>query len=596
MRKGIFSAVVVVMATACWVLAQKASSQPPPSPYGAIPASPPKPKVPLAMPVGEPVSPVPPVEPIKLPETPAPAPVVAPPSPNEPLVAPTTELDFPKIPDVPPAAAPPRTSLSPAASPVVLPPSDPLVVAPPTTPPVAAPTHVIELPPPALPTPPGTVPPAPPPLLDAKLPVRAVTTAAVPGLPPLPGVPGIPPPPTVTSSLPPAVPADGGPLVIPDRAPGLPVANPAGYPVDDPGYWEGRQRFMDGVWAERAGPRFWAGADALLWYAKSARTVPLVQAVTGAAPGDTIFRASQAVDLYPDGPINNGVLGGVRGTVGFWFTPAQVVGLEGSYFWFGPGNGSRDAFDSTPSAVLGRPYVNAVTGRPGLFQVSDLNGTDGTVVVHNAIRIQGGDANFLFAPPAAPHWNVLAGFRYFELDERLGIDSWAVNQDAGYTALAHDSFGTRNQFYGGQVGLRWNYQGRRLFASVTGKIALGAMNERVRINGGTFADFNGGSVSAPGGVLALPTNMGSYSRDRLAFLPELTATLGYRITPWAALSVGYNFMYVSEVVRPGRQIDPSVNPANFPTGSGAGVARPGFQFHGEDFWLQGVNLGVTFRY
>jgi hypothetical protein len=65
-------------------------------------------------------------------------------------------------------------------------------------------------------------------------------------------------------------------------------------------------------------------------------------------------------------------------------------------------------------------------------------------------------------------------------------------------------------------------------------------------------------------VLAQSTNIGTYSRTQAAFIPEAVVNLGYRVTPWATVTVGYNFVYVSEMVRPGNQIDTVINTSNFP--------------------------------
>ena len=145
--------------------------------------------------------------------------------------------------------------------------------------------------------------------------------------------------------------------------------------------------------------------------------------------------------------------------------------------------------------------------------------------------------------------------------------------------------------------MRWNYESRRFFASITGKIAFGAMNESINIGGGTVVMTPAGNRNATGGVLAQATNIGSYSRTATAFLPEATATIGVRFTPWATGFVGYNFMYVSELVRPGKQIDPVVNPANFPFGAGSATAsHPSFHLRGESLWMQGVNFGLKLQY
>lgn len=131
-------------------------------------------------------------------------------------------------------------------------------------------------------------------------------------------------------------------------------------------------------------------------------------------------------------------------------------------------------------------------------------------------------------------------------------------------------------------------------------MALGDAHQEVRIAGSTvFTDPVGNSVRQPGGLLALPTNMGSYSRDKFAVVPELGINVGRQLTDHLRVYVGYNLLYWSSVVRPGDQIDFVVNPTQLPTPAGPGVlvgpARPAFSFRDTDFWAQGVNLGVEFR-
>jgi hypothetical protein len=52
------------------------------------------------------------------------------------------------------------------------------------------------------------------------------------------------------------------------------------------------------------------------------------------------------------------------------------------------------------------------------------------------------------------------------------------------------------------------------------------------------------------------------------------------------------------VVRPGAQIDPVVNPSLLPF-SGAtqtGPARPAFDYVERQFWMHGINVGLTVRF
>ena len=643
MRKGIFGAVVIMLAGTCWVVAQNASSNRPSSPYGAPVSAAPKAawSDDRILQIG-----------------------------NEPVVIPTTELD---IPGIPPAPSMPIPTFK--ADPSMTIPMPTLRVAPPA--PIAPPVYKIpdapiELPPNnierslplTLPSPsielpmtnnnispapisaPGystnnNISPAPisapgysthslP--VDEKSPARSITTPAVSGLPALPAVPGVPSlPPGVPNyaspgsggllignvQLPPPNPSIGGPMIGDFQ---LPPPNPSvdgptklqpppqgPYPadprwsVDDPGNWQSRPRWRDGLSdpsRERIlGPRIWGGAEYLAWFVQTQGTPPLVQNVVGVAPGATSFTGAQIVNLFPDHSVNYDILSGVRGTIGFWLNGTQTFGFEMNYLWFGHAS-DGDVFPSASNAILGRPFLNTKTGRADLFQTSDLNGTKGTIRAYSGFHVEGGEANFLLnSPSVGPNLNFIGGFRYLQITEQLDLQQFSENDAVNVSAHSYDKFGTHNNFFGGQMGGRWAFDRGRFFGSITGKIAFGAMNESVNIAGGTIVNTPTRILNANGGVLAQTTNIGTYSRLATAFIPEATATIGYRFAPWAAGFVGYNFMYVSEVVRPGKQIDPMVNPANFPfSGGSATASHPSFQMRGESLWLQGINFGLKLQY
>ena len=160
-------------------------------------------------------------------------------------------------------------------------------------------------------------------------------------------------------------------------------------------------------------------------------------------------------------------------------------------------------------------------------------------------------------------------------------------------------------FYGGQIGLRGERDFGRWFLQGTGKVALGTMHETVNINGVLVKnDFNnlGAPQIFPGGYLALPTNIGRQTRDRFAVIPEVNLTAGVWLTGWLRATAGYTFQYVSDVVRPGDQIDRGINPFQSPAITGVpnapltGPARPAPLFHTTDFWAQGINVGLEVRY
>jgi len=66
------------------------------------------------------------------------------------------------------------------------------------------------------------------------------------------------------------------------------------------------------------------------------------------------------------------------------------------------------------------------------------------------------------------------------------------------------------------------------------------------------------------------------------------------------LSVGYNFLCWSSVVRPGDQIDRVIDVSQIPNSglnaTPTGLLRPAPLVRATDFWAQGITFGVEFRY
>jgi hypothetical protein len=64
--------------------------------------------------------------------------------------------------------------------------------------------------------------------------------------------------------------------------------------------------------------------------------------------------------------------------------------------------------------------------------------------------------------------------------------------------------------------------------------------------------------------------------------------------------VGYDFLYWSDVARPGDQADPRIDPARVPAlggpGRTAGTTHTPSAIQESDFWAQGLHVGAEFRY
>jgi hypothetical protein len=138
----------------------------------------------------------------------------------------------------------------------------------------------------------------------------------------------------------------------------------------------------------------------------------------------------------------------------------------------------------------------------------------------------------------------------------------------------------------------------------TFKLALGDMREQVNIAGSTaYTPLPGGQTTTFNtGILAAGTNIGNHHSDRFAVIPELNFKLGFEINDHWRVWAGYDFLFVSNVVRPGDQIDRRLNPSQIPLPPPAGaqplvgVAQPAVLFRTTSFIAQGVSLGLQYRW
>ncbi|HJZ55103.1 MAG TPA: BBP7 family outer membrane beta-barrel protein, partial [Gemmataceae bacterium] len=165
----------------------------------------------------------------------------------------------------------------------------------------------------------------------------------------------------------------------------------------------------------------------------------------------------------------------------------------------------------------------------------------------------------------------------------------------------HDRFATANRFYGGVLGARANAQYQAFTLSVTGKIGLGTVHEEVRIDGSSTLV---GPYPAPqvtgGGFYSVGANAGKFERDKFAVVPELGVNLSVQLTTCLTCTLGYNYIYINEVLRPGDQLNARINSTLIPTGQNYGARfgppSPGLPFNGSNYWAQGFNVGFAIGY
>jgi hypothetical protein len=352
---------------------------------------------------------------------------------------------------------------------------------------------------------------------------------------------------------------------------------------------------------------FWGRAEYMMWFVRGANTPALVTTSPDNTPAGVAGVLPDATVLFGNQQINNKFSSGGRFTLGYWFGNNDEYALEDTFLFVG---NSTQGFrgSSSGSPILGRPIFDEATNGSGNVIGQDAllvgfpNVVVGTVNVTSSRQIFGNEINLRRAlyVDGYRRVDVLAGYRFLSLNEGLQIATDTTSIDpsgtvpVGTTFSVLDSFSTRNSFNGGQLGLSTEYFNGRWSLTVRGKVALGNVAQRVTINGSTVSTVpSSAPVTNVGGVLALPSNIGQYSRNQFGVLPEFAVDLHYQLTPLWRVNAGYTIMGLTNVVRPGDQIDTRVDGNQLPPPSGTGpFTFPTFAFHNTDLLIQGISLGL----
>jgi hypothetical protein len=357
--------------------------------------------------------------------------------------------------------------------------------------------------------------------------------------------------------------------------------------------------------------RVWAEAEYLLWWMKGTALPPLITASPAGTPAPQagVLGAPSTVILFGATSVNDEVRSGGRFTLGGWLNDCHTLGVEGDFFLLSSA-GTGFAARSTGSPFLARPFFNTTTGRPDAELVSFLGLLSGSTSAHSgSTGLLGADA-LLRANLCCGcnyHLDVVGGFRYLRLSDHLGVDENLVSTSGanpnfvpqGTLIMVSDRFDTRNDFYGFNFGLKGNLRRGPWVLQGLAQMAVGDNREVVNVSGATTVTVPGApAVTSVGGLLALPSNIGRFSKDKVEVIPEFAARVGYQVTPHLQVFAGYTLLYWGDVVRAGNEVDLAVNPTLLP-GSPippTGARRPMPLLNGSSFWAQGIDLGLDLRF
>jgi hypothetical protein len=358
---------------------------------------------------------------------------------------------------------------------------------------------------------------------------------------------------------------------------------------------------------------YWLRAEYVNWFTNGGHAPALV----ATSPNGTL---PSTETLYGDADYNGGYRPGLDLEVGAWLDCCHIDAITYDFLYAGRRSSPFFA-TSDGDPILTRPFTDANTGEPADELVAFPGVVVGSISVdnHNSLWGTGVDwrhnlcccceccdcceSSCCFHPQNCHRLDFVAGFRFYGFDDNLTIreNLISIQQPSPIPVGTHidvtDSFITKNNFYGGEIGLvgqryhcRWMYEW-------SAKVALGDTQQLVDIDGFTVVSFPGQPTAVNrGGLLALSSNIGHYERDQFTAIPELAFRLGYRVTDRLTLMAGYTFMYLGRVARAGDQIDTTVNPNLIPPPIGGGPNRPAFSFHESDLFLHGITLGAEYSF
>lgn len=354
--------------------------------------------------------------------------------------------------------------------------------------------------------------------------------------------------------------------------------------------------------------RFWVSGEWLYWKSSGQNIPPLVSTAPAGTPRATagVLGNPSTTVLYGGEKINDEWRNGFRLNAGMWLDECQRFGIEGNFLFLQP-NRENYAIGSDGTQIITRPFFNALRGANDTQLVSFPGVLAGSVSVDSKTNFIGGGVNFvknLCCDPCG-RLDLLVGYRYLNLRDDIVIRESLTalagsNVAPGTRFLIEDRFKTNNDFHGPVVGLNWERRWSHWYLGVRPSIAMGVTHSTVTIDGSTqiISPPPGSTVqNFAGGLLAQPSNIGTYTSNSFSVIPEVNVRLGAQVTQHLRVFASYNYLYWSNVARAGDQIDLRVNTNQIaPPKPLNGPALPAFNLQRTGYWVQGVGVGAELRF
>ena len=348
----------------------------------------------------------------------------------------------------------------------------------------------------------------------------------------------------------------------------------------------------------------WGSAELLLWWMKGTDLPPIV----GTSPLGTVRTDASVVGtagyqtLFGDDIAGRDLQAGGRITLGTWLDGTHNAGIGTRFYAL---DGSSERFDTVTdgSTIIGRPFFNVGLNEEDAVLIGFPGEVSGDIHVKLTNSLIGNDAFFriMLERSRLRRLDVISGYQFLRMDDDLRVQSTSNVIDPaslifGAQINIFDRFRATNEFHGAMIGLQGVMGRGNMSLTALGKLGIGNNHQQVIIEGRQAVSFPPGPATAiPGGLFAQPSNTGTHIRDRICVIPEMTLNLAYHVRSNVSVHVGYNLIWMSNVVVSGDQIDRRVNLSQIP-GPVVGPNLPAFQFNSTEYWVQGINLGVNWNF
>ncbi len=365
------------------------------------------------------------------------------------------------------------------------------------------------------------------------------------------------------------------------------------------------QEFDEGSGPELP-PAWRVRSEYLLWWSNGNPLPPLVTTSPAGTPRQSAGVLGQPGTeiVYGGQTIDTLARSGGRITLTRWLEDSDVNGLEFVGIFVGDDYQSGTFDRQSPgSPILSRPFSNAISNQEDAELVAFPNVLAGRVRVNSYSEVYSG-AMLLrhnLGQSEISRIDFLGGYRYFKLRETLSIreNPESIDQGGviplGTTTDLVDRFATSNQFHGAEFGLSAQFFLEMVTVELLAKVAVGGAFRQAVISGDTTVTVPGNPpIMTAGGLLALPTNIGTYSESTFGVLPEFGLNTTVALTQNTSFIFGYSLIVLNDVLRTGSQIDRVVNTSQIGGDPLVGPARPAFHFNHSNFVIQGLNFGLEY--